>query len=85
MDGALRSRRAGGASVDIGWRRDGSTFYGVATSQAGEVVCRLIVEPLPNGEGWDWATWRSVELGHGVAPSPLLAMEAAQQTAMRGQ
>ena len=66
------------------WHTAGDAMFAAALSHLGRVGYRLIVEPLPRCNGWDWAVWRpgdnEVMTRHGRASSAVTAMAAAEAT-----
>jgi signal transduction histidine kinase len=65
-------------------KADNGLFAAVATA-AGDVRYRLVVEPLPRRNGWDWTVWRPGGAAqpprHGRATSVVIAMAAAEAAA----
>jgi signal transduction histidine kinase len=71
--------------LPVAWHTAEDTMFASALSNLGRVHYRLIVEPLPRRNGWDWAVWRpggaDETTRHGRASSVLAAMAAAEATA----
>jgi hypothetical protein len=66
------------------WERSGSAFHAAVEDATGRVLCRLIVEELPDGT-WDWAVWETggrSSLGwHGITVTIQEAIQAAEAAA----
>jgi hypothetical protein len=79
---AMNARDTRVCSIRVDWNLIDMTLFGIAISRRGRTMCRLVVERLPDGEEtWDWIVWRAGATRHGIAPSVLLAMDAAQKAA----
>ena len=67
------------------WRRAENAVFASVQGPPGGTRCRLIVEPLPRQNAWDWAVWRpgsdGQESRHGRASSVVSAMAAAEDAA----
>jgi signal transduction histidine kinase len=67
------------------WHRAENAVFASVLVPAGQVRYRLIVEPLPRQNGWDWAVWRAGHYGqqsrYGRASSVMTAMAAAEDAA----
>jgi hypothetical protein len=65
--------------MPVSWMRDGNTLYGVVD---GGFRRRIVVEPLPDEDGWDWISWRAEQAPElavrGVARSVIDAMATAE-------
>jgi hypothetical protein len=67
----------------MSWEQNDSAYYAtISVGQERELVkFRLIVEPLPDHTGWDWAIWRSDRPHtprHGKTPCARTAMMEAE-------
>jgi hypothetical protein len=64
------------------WRKVDESLYAAVIGGRGGLRYHLIVERLPGGDGWDWTVWRPGDppeaARHGVAPSTVRAMRAAE-------
>ncbi len=62
-------------------------MFADVAARPGRLRYKLIVEPLPRRDGWDWAVWRPGEpeetSRHGRASSVVSAMAAAEDAARR--
>jgi signal transduction histidine kinase len=69
------------------WHKAETALFASVPAGPGLLRYRLIVEPLPRRNGWDWAVWRpddSREASrHGRASSVVSAMAAAEDAARR--
>jgi signal transduction histidine kinase len=67
------------------WHRAENAVFASVLVPPGQFPYRLIVEPLPRQNGWDWAVWRPGSNGqqsrHGRASSVVSAMAAAEDAA----
>ena len=67
------------------WRKAENALFASLVVPASQLCYRLIVEPLPRRNGWDWAVWRSDSAQessrHGRASSVVIAMAAAEDAA----
>lgn len=73
------------AASPVLWHKAENALYASVLISAGPLCFRLIVEPLPRRNGWDWVAWRPGELQdtsrHGRASSVVSAMAAAEDAA----
>ncbi len=71
--------------LPISWHRAGNAVFASVVGPVGQVHYRLIVEPLPRQDGWDWTVWRSGtperQSRYGRASSVVSAMAAAEDAA----
>jgi signal transduction histidine kinase len=67
------------------WHKAETALFASVLIPPGEVRYRLIVEPLPRRDGWDWTVWRPGDTEetsrYGRASSVVSAMAAAEDTA----
>ncbi|MGA3000705.1 MAG: response regulator [Acetobacteraceae bacterium] len=67
------------------WHRAENAVFATVPGPSGQVHCRLIVEPIPRQNGWDWTVWRPGSDGrqscYGRASSVISAMAAAEDAA----
>ena len=67
------------------WHKAENALFASVWEPSGQARYRLIVEPLPRRNGWDWAVWRADDAGepsrHGRASSLVSAMAAAEDAA----
>jgi hypothetical protein len=67
------------------WHRAETAVFASVAIPPGQLRCRLIVEPLPRQNGWDWAVWQPGAHGQrsrsGRASSVVSAMAAAEDAA----
>jgi signal transduction histidine kinase len=67
------------------WHRAENAVFASVPGPPGQVHYRLIVEPLPRQNGWDWTVWRPGNDGqqsrYGRASSIVSAMAAAEDAA----
>jgi signal transduction histidine kinase len=67
------------------WHRAENAMFASVVIPPGQVRYRLIVEPLPRQNGWDWAVWQPGGSGrrsrYGRASSVVSAMAAAEDAA----
>jgi hypothetical protein len=67
------------------WGRAENAVFASVPGRPGETRCRLVVEPLPRQNGWDWTVWWLGRDGqqsrHGRASSVVSAMAAAEDAA----
>jgi signal transduction histidine kinase len=73
------------ATSQVLWGRAENAVFASVPGPPGETHCRLIVEPLPRQNGWDWTVWQPGTDGqqsrHGRASSVVSAMAAAEDAA----
>jgi hypothetical protein len=65
------------------WELAGTAFYATAITREGGATLHLIVEALPEQEGWDWAIWRqglTNTLRQGEARSASAAIQTAEKS-----
>jgi hypothetical protein len=65
------------------WEQIGTAFYATAITREGAATFHLIVEALPDREGWDWAIWHQGlpdTLRQGEAPSASAAIQTAEKS-----
>jgi hypothetical protein len=43
------------------WRRAGDNLLTAIVIGPGGILYHLVIEPLPDGVGWDWTVWRRDE------------------------
>jgi hypothetical protein len=76
--------RQGDASPVL-WHKAENALFASVLAEPGQPRYRLIVEPLPKQNGWDWTVWRPGEAEetsrHGRASSVVSAMTAAEGAA----
>jgi signal transduction histidine kinase len=74
-----------GVTSPVLWHRAENAIFASVPGPFGEVHYRLIVEPLPRQNGWDWTVWRPGNDGqqsrYGRASSIVSAMAAAEDAA----
>ncbi len=70
------------SSAPVLWRNAEAALFATVQAEAGDIRYRLIIEPLPRRDGWDWTVWRPGDAGnasrHGRASSVVSAMAAAE-------
>lgn len=68
--------------VRADWRNAGDNLLTAIVVGPGGSLYRLVVEPLPNGTGWDWTVWcpdePPKESRYGYAPDRAAAIAAAE-------
>ena len=73
------------ATSQVLWGRADNAVFASVPGPPGDTRCRLIVEPLPRQNGWDWTVWRPGSDGqqsrYGRASSIVSAMAAAEDAA----
>jgi len=65
------------------WEQVGPAFYATAITREGGATLHLIVEALPDQDGWDWAIWHQGSpdtLRHGEARSASAAIQTAENS-----
>ena len=74
------------AASPVFWHRAANAVFASVLVPPGQVRGRLIVEPLPRQNGWDWAVWRPgndpQQSRYGRASSVVSAMAAAEDAAV---
>jgi signal transduction histidine kinase len=77
--------RLNGDAVPVPWHKAGDALFAFVAAGADNIRHRLIVEPLPRRNGWDWTVWRPDQTDetprHGRATSVVVAMAAAEAAA----
>jgi hypothetical protein len=77
--------RAGALSVP--WHKNGDALFAFTVAPPDDTRYRLVVEPLPRRNGWDWTVWRPENSDepprHGRATSVVVAMAAAEAAAVQ--
>jgi hypothetical protein len=67
------------------WHRAENAAFASVPGPMGQIQYRLIVEPLPRQNGWDWTVWQPGNEGqqtrYGRASSIVSAMAAAEDAA----
>lgn len=83
--GNLAATRPPDTEFPVPWLKAENELFASVPSDGGEVRYRLVVEPLPRRNGWDWTVWRPGDDGqpprHGRATSVVVAMAAAEAAA----
>jgi hypothetical protein len=73
------------ATSPVLWHRAENAVFASVPGPLGQPHYRLIVEPLPRQNGWDWTVWRAGKDGqqsrYGRASSIVSAMAAAEDAA----
>lgn len=73
------------AASPVQWQRADKVLFASVVGPADQAHYRLVVEPLPRQNGWDWEVWRPGSDGplsrHGRASSVVSAMAAAESAA----
>jgi nitrogen-specific signal transduction histidine kinase len=82
----LRSTTSGqDVASPVLWHRAENAVFASVPGPMGQIQYRLIVEPLPRQNGWDWTVWQPGNEGqqtrYGRASSIVSAMAAAENAA----
>lgn len=74
-----------GLAAPVAWYKAQNALFATVLIRPGQLRYRLIVEPLPRRDGWDWTVWRPGDAEetarHGRASSVVSAMAAAEDAA----
>jgi signal transduction histidine kinase len=74
-----------GDGFAVPWHKNGEALFAFVVAAPDNTRYRLVVEPLPRRNGWDWTVWRPESIDetprHGRATSVVVAMAAAEAAA----
>jgi len=72
-------------AFSVPWHKNGDALFAFVVAAPDDTRYRLVVEPLPRRNGWDWTVWRPENKNetprHGRATSVVVAMAAAEAAA----